>query len=223
MSLMSIDPRTLEQLLRLQMTSKLNFNANDSAADSTDSTDASFGGILQQLLDNHLSASTPNKTNGTSPASTASLLASGNFGFYPPAPSSPTAYDSLIDQSAGKYGVDSSLIKSVINAESSFNPHAVSSSGAKGLMQLMDGTGAGLGVTDPFDPQQNIDAGTHFLSDLLKQYSGSEATALAAYNAGPGRLASLGIANEQQLIDNYKQLPQETQNYVPKVLRMVTR
>jgi len=215
---MSIDPRIMAQLIRLQMATTLNLGSDDSSSITKDTGTNSFNDVLKQFLN---SDSSDSLLHSTTSSSVTSLLASGSFGFYPPALNSPSAFDPLISQASNQYGVNSSLIKSVIDAESSFKTHEVSTSGAKGLMQLMDDTGKGLGVTDPFDPQQNIQAGTHFLADLLKQYNGSEATALAAYNAGPGRLASLGITNEQQLMAKFTQLPMETQKYVPKVLNLM--
>jgi soluble lytic murein transglycosylase-like protein len=214
---MSIDPRTLSQLLQLQISGKLNLSSNDSAISSDVSSDTAFNDLLQSLLSQSLQMQ-PASTEQTNAA--ASLLASSNFGFYPPALSGPSSYDPLIEQAGTQYGVDSSLIKAVVDAESSFQNHVVSSAGAKGLMQLMDDTAQGLGVTDSFDPQQNIHAGTRYLSDLLKNYNGSESMALAAYNGGSGRLARLGITNEQQLYEKYDQLPQETQKYVQKVLQL---
>lgn len=127
-------------------------------------------------------------------------------------------YDSLILQAANQYGVDPALIKGVIQSESSFRENAESSAGAKGLMQLMDGTAQGLGVTDSFDPAQNIDGGTRYLSYLLRKYNGNEATALAAYNAGPGRIDRLGIMTNEELASRLSELPEETQAYVQKVL-----
>ena len=129
-----------------------------------------------------------------------------------------SAYDSLILQAANQYGVDPALIKGVIQSESSFRENAVSSAGAKGLMQLMDATAQGLGVTDSFDPMQNIDAGTRYLSYLLRKYNGNEATALAAYNAGPGRVDRLGITTNEELAARLSELPEETQAYIQKVL-----
>jgi soluble lytic murein transglycosylase-like protein len=214
---MSIDPRTIKQLLQLQILGKLNLASNDSTISSDNSSDPSFNDLLQTLIGQTGSIQ---PTGDGQSNTTAALLASGNFGLYPPSLSGASSYDPLIEQASKQYGVESSLIKAVIDAESSFNSHSVSSAGAKGLMQLMDDTGRGLGVTDPFDPQQNIQGGTHFLSDLLSNYNGSESMALAAYNGGPGRLARLGITNEQQLLDKYNQLPQETQKYVHKVLQL---
>lgn len=126
---------------------------------------------------------------------------------------------SLITQASARYGVPESLIKAVIATESSFNPQAVSSAGAKGLMQLMDGTARGLGVSDPFDPAQNIDGGTKYLSYQINRYGGDVKTALAAYNAGPGRLQRLGIGNDEQLMEKFHLLPQETQGYIAKIMR----
>jgi len=121
------------------------------------------------------------------------------------------AYDSIIAQSAQKYGVDADLIKAVIQTESSGNPRAVSRAGAMGLMQLMPANATDAGVTDPFDPGQNIDAGTQQLSTLLTKYDGNLDLALSAYNAGPGAVSKYGG------VPPYP----ETQDYVRKIHRLL--
>src|SRR5919205_2876607 len=118
------------------------------------------------------------------------------------------AYKDLVQAAARKYGIKPSLLAAVAQTESGFNPHAQSHAGAKGLMQLMDGTARGLGITDSFDPAQSLDGGARFLSGLLKQFNGDARLALAAYNAGPVAVKKYGG------IPPY----QETQRYVPKVL-----
>ena len=101
-------------------------------------------------------------------------------------------YGGLVQDAAARSGVEPALINAVIKTESAFNPKAVSSAGAKGLMQLMDGTARGLGVTDSFDPRQNVLGGAKLLRQLLDRYSGDVTLALAAYNAGPGAVDAHG-------------------------------
>ncbi len=116
--------------------------------------------------------------------------------------------EDLADAAADKYGLPRKLVRSVMAAESAFNPKAVSPKGAIGLMQLMPGSAAMLGA-DPHDPAQNVDAGTRYLRDLLVRYNGLLWHALAAYNAGPGA------------VDKYNGLPpyRETLNYVNRIDR----
>jgi soluble lytic murein transglycosylase-like protein len=137
-----------------------------------------------------------------------------------PAPSAPPLVSSTNDtqreiQSAvrmasRKYGVPQQIIQSVIRCESNFNPDAVSHAGAQGLMQLMPLTAADLGVTDPFDIQQNVDGGTRYLREMLDRFEGNLEKSLAAYNAGPGTVIRYGG------IPPYP----ETQAYVEKVIRL---
>jgi hypothetical protein len=116
--------------------------------------------------------------------------------------------NSMVDEISVKYGVDAKLVKSVIKAESNYNPGATSSAGAMGLMQLMPQTAQSLGVTNPYDIFQNLDGGTRLLKTLLNSFGGNTELALAAYNAGSKRVIDAG---------GVPQIP-ETQYYVKKVL-----
>jgi soluble lytic murein transglycosylase-like protein len=116
---------------------------------------------------------------------------------FTPLPAAPAAnakgpFGEFIEAAAKRYGVDVDLIASVIAAESNFNAKAISARNARGLMQLLPVTAERLGVRDIFDPSQNIDAGTRYLSDLLKLYKNDLALALAAYNAGPESVQRYG-------------------------------
>ena len=112
--------------------------------------------------------------------------------------------DPLIDSISARHGVDATLVRSVIEVESNFNPRAVSPMGAMGLMQLIPETGARFGVRDFFDPAQNIDGGVRYLRFLLEMFEGNLDLSLAAYNSGENRVARLG---------RIPAIP-ETQNYV---------
>jgi soluble lytic murein transglycosylase-like protein len=135
----------------------------------------------------------------------------------PPAPAPPPAaavdIKSVVASASDKHLVDADLIDSVIRAESGFNPRAVSPKGARGLMQLMPGTAANLGVQDSFDAQANVDGGTRYLRELLARYNNDLARALAAYNAGPHR------------VEQYHGVPpyRETRAYVSSVIRDFNR
>ena len=118
----------------------------------------------------------------------------------------------LIHKYASHYGVDPSLVRAVMRHESGFNPHAVSPKGAQGLMQLMPGTSDLMGVQNPFDPEQNIAGGVGYLRHCLDRFGQSVPLAVAAYNAGPARVAkSQGVPS----------IP-ETQNFVKNVMATYT-
>ncbi len=125
----------------------------------------------------------------------------------------PTDLARIVSEAGARYRVDPDLINSVIRAESAFNPRAVSCKGAQGLMQLMPQTASQLGVSDPFEPAANVDGGTRYLSELLRQYQGNMPKALAAYNAGPERVAQYGG------VPPYR----ETHAYVARVIREYNR
>jgi soluble lytic murein transglycosylase-like protein len=119
-------------------------------------------------------------------------------------------YSDIINRAAEKYKLDPSLLQAVIKQESGFNQNAISHCGAQGLMQLMPETAKELGVTDPFDPEQNIMGGARYLRSMLDRFDNSIPNALAAYNAGAGN------------VQKYKGIPPfaETQNYVASILAM---
>jgi hypothetical protein len=120
----------------------------------------------------------------------------------------PDTLNRIIDRSSQKYGVGADLIRAVIRAESDFDPQATSSKGAMGLMQLMPETAGDLGVDDPYDPAQNVMAGTQYLKSLLDRYDGDTNVALAAYNWGMGNVER-----------NPGRLPEETKTYITRVTR----
>lgn len=121
---------------------------------------------------------------------------------------------STVDKYSQKYGVDRNLILAIIKQESNFNPNAVSSAGAKGLMQLMDFNSEAYGLTNPFDIDENIEAGVKHIKDYINMFDGNLEMALMAYNGGQGTMERRGVKSSSDL---YK-MPQETQNYVPKIL-----
>jgi soluble lytic murein transglycosylase len=100
-------------------------------------------------------------------------------------------FDSHIQEASREYNVPVSLVKAIIRAESDFDPNAVSQAGAQGLMQLMPETANDLGVSNAFDPRENILGGVRYFRELLDQFHGSIPLALAAYNAGPNRIGPL--------------------------------
>jgi hypothetical protein len=125
-----------------------------------------------------------------------------------PVPTPGASIDDFVNAASLKHGVDPALIQSVIQAESGFNPNAVSRKGAQGLMQLMPSTASKLGVANSLDPAANVDGGTQYLRQLLERYNNDLVRALAAYNAGPER------------VERYKGVPpyRETYNYISRII-----
>lgn len=135
-----------------------------------------------------------------------------NAGFNSPIPfpgGRTTDLNAVVNEASGRYRLDPDLVNSVIQAESEFKVHAISPKGAQGLMQLMPGTAAQLGVQNAFDPKANVDGGTRYLRELLERYNFDLVKALAAYNAGPQR------------VDRFGKVPpyHETQLYVAKIVK----
>jgi soluble lytic murein transglycosylase-like protein len=121
------------------------------------------------------------------------------------------AYEGIIREAAALYRVDADLIRSVMQAESAFDPSAVSRTGAMGLMQLMPSIVAAFGVEHPFDPRENVMAGTRLLRELLDRHSGNLVRTIASYNAGPTAVAQ------------YRGVPpfKETRGYVKRVTNLI--
>lgn len=167
---------------------------------------------LQQLT---AAARTPVALHAPAPAQTTAaptfatqLAAAGTT----PATTTPSAsgqpFGAEIDAAAAKHGIDPALLRALVRQESGFDPAARSPAGASGLTQLMPGTAASLGVTDPTDPVQALDGGARYLRQQLDRFGGDERLALAAYNAGPGAVSRHGG------VPPYA----ETQQYVERVL-----
>jgi len=142
----------------------------------------------------------------SSQSATARIIAANFRG----ATTNPGDIDSAIEQAALRHNVDPNLVRAVVKVESNFNPNAVSRKGAMGLMQLMPSTAKQLHVKNPFDPEQNVDAGVRHLKQLLENYGGDVKLTLAAYNAGAGAVArSSGVPHFA-----------ETQNYVRRITNL---
>jgi len=196
----------LKTLIELQALQNLSSSSNLPSADNNSTS------LFQELLADALASLTDNSSTSTD--STTGLGSPSNYWTTNPLLGKmnnnitvPKDLDEIIKNAARKYDLPEQLIKSVIQQESSFNPEAVSSTGASGLMQLMPSTAKSLGVTNVFDPAENINAGSKYLRSMLDRFGGDIKLALAAYNAGPGN------------VERYNGVPpfKETQNYVKRI------
>jgi soluble lytic murein transglycosylase-like protein len=207
-----VSAATAAELLHLKMLSSALNLGNDQGQPASVQSQG-----IQNLLDKFLAQLPKGAQSGALPAPEAlpASEAGATVGGAPPIaaiddtlPVNSTT-SAIIDKAARRYGVDAALIRAVIKQESNFNPRAVSSAGAQGMMQLMPSTARGLGVSDSFDPEQNVMAGTRFLKDMLNRYHGNLDDALAAYNWGPRHVDRHGSGSGA--------LPRETREYLAKV------
>jgi soluble lytic murein transglycosylase-like protein len=213
-----LDIKSLTDFLQLSMMKTLTIDGSDNSDSTDDQSGDEFGtmlqGMLQQMTAGTSAAQTTPEWIQNNPVATidansqtdSSTIDSQNTG---------SDIDTAIKAAAAKYGVDESLIKAVIKQESGFNPTAVSKAGAEGLMQLMPSTAKSLGVDNPFDALQNIDGGTKYIKNLLDSFKGSKELALSAYNGGISRMNNRGV----DTVDEINKMPNETQNYVAKVMK----
>lgn len=161
-----------------------------------DGSDVPFAALVQQAMAGN------DATSATAQAAAPAPVANA------PAMVAPAQIDKLVSANAATFNVDPNLIKAIIANESGFNANATSNVGAQGLMQLMPGTASGLGVSNAYDPAQNVWGGSKYIKGLLDRFGGDMTRAVAAYNAGPGA------------VEKYGGVPPyaETQNYVQNVL-----
>ncbi|QQZ08206.1 lytic transglycosylase domain-containing protein [Heyndrickxia vini] len=197
---------TVNQIKTLLELQALQSFSNAPSSQSSD-TSSLFQQLLATAMQSSINGKTESSTSTLNNTLNQTLPVNFNFPMNLKPVNVPKDLDSIIQKASEKYNVPAKLIKSVIQHESSFNSNAVSSAGASGLMQLMPSTASSLGVTDVFDPEQNIFAGSKYLKNMLDRYDGDIKLALAAYNAGPGN------------VDRYGGIPpfKETQNYVKNI------
>lgn len=211
----------------LRLESILKFSSNNSLNSITNSNSNAFNIMFTSLLNalnekNKIAKNTSEKTSVEGILNTHNNvrlnLKNISNKNYVSADTSNLTVDKRIENAvklySNKYGVDSNLIKAIIKTESNFDPNVVSSAGAKGLMQLMPENCRDLGITDPFNIEQNIEGGVKHIKEYIDRYNGDVEMALMAYNGGPTRMMNRGVKS----MDDIYKMPKETQNYVPKVM-----
>lgn len=212
------------ELLRLQLMALALNNISADPDSDPDSNTGAFTQILQALMKTATEKITSgagynlnnpgNRDNMDNAETGRSYLPSSRVQSFRNLPDKIGSIAEAVQNASSKYGVEKELINAVINQESSFNPKALSPAGAMGLMQLMPGTAKALGVSDPYDVQENVDGGTRYLRQLLNRYNQSKEIALAAYNAGPGTVEARRVDSPEKIAG----MPAQTRNYVQKVL-----